>query len=811
MFKKLFALGLSVSMILAMSIVANAEGDVEINDTNFEDDIFRSFVSNRYDKDGDGVLSSSEIKAVTSMTYAHYEDDEDESGDPINANTKSLKGIEFFTELIYLDCSNCDLQALDVSSNTKLDYLVCDNNPIKSLNIDSCGKLVRLSCSNCALQTLNLDDNNSLEELTCSNNDIESLNLRNNTKLQYLNCSYNKIQTLDLSENDTIYDLVCNNNLLNELILSDDSSFNYIKCHCNNLDEIDITGQSSLIKAYMTYDPVIVDGTVSYGEGLKIDVGTKIGIDGMDQIVPVVIDKDSFPDPGFRQYISEEFDTNHDGSLSATEIYSVTQVFLIDKENITDLTGIELFPNLEDINCERLNLTQLDVSKVANLNCLYCGGNPLKSIDLSKNKKLEYFDCYSTGITELNLSNNKKLIELGVYDCKIDSLDLRSNPALCRVTCTNSSVSTINISNCPVLIDLFNGIECYGPVGSPAWFDYEEGTRIITGIKHKVNCSNCDNGSVNVSHNTACAWDEVTVTATPDDGYALDKITVTDSEGVTIAVIKGKFTMPEGDVTVSAIFKELPPAYELTIDCNPEEAVVSGITASTTAYEGDEYSFTITAQKGYKVTAVYANYTELAGADNVYSAIQPAGNLVIRIVCEVCEEPEPVKNGWVVDDDGNKYYYQDDVMLTGWQTIKSAKYYFDTTSGVMATSWKTIKGKKYYFNKTSGKMTIGWKTISSKKYYFSTKGVMTTDAKKIDGKYYLFSTKGVMQKSGWKKDSKGNTYCLNSKGVAATKKWKKKSGKSYYFGSDGKMVKGKSLKIGKKTYKFKSNGVCNNR
>jgi len=68
-----------------------------------------------------------------------------------------------------------------------------------------------------------------------------------------------------------------------------------------------------------------------------------------------------------------------------------------------------------------------------------------------------------------------------------------------------------------------------------------------------------------------------------------------------------------------------------------------------------------------------------------------------------------------------------------------------------------------------------------------------------------------MQKSGWKKDSKGNTYYLKSSGVAYTKKWNKKSGKWYYFGSNGKMVKGKSLKIGKKTYKFKSNGVCKNR
>ena len=161
--------------------------------------------------------------------------------------------------------------------------------------------------------------------------------------------------------------------------------------------------------------------------------------------------------------------------------------------------------------------------------------------------------------------------------------------------------------------------------------------------------------------------------------------------------------------------------------------------------------------------------------------------------------------------DGSTYYFDDSgKMLTSWQTIDGVKHYFNTKNGVMATGITKISSKLYWLD-DEGAIKTGWYTDDAgKKYYFTSSGAVK-DAKKISGKYYLFDKNFVMLKSGWKKDSKGNTYKLDSKGVATVKKWAKKSGKWYYFGSNGKMVKGKSLKIGKKTYKFKSNGVCTNK
>ena len=64
------------------------------------------------------------------------------------------------------------------------------------------------------------------------------------------------------------------------------------------------------------------------------------------------------------------------------------------------------------------------------------------------------------------------------------------------------------------------------------------------------------NGDIKLSATTAAAGDEVTVTATPAEGYELEAITVTGvNSDLAVIVTDGKFTMPADDVTVNATFK----------------------------------------------------------------------------------------------------------------------------------------------------------------------------------------------------------------------------------------------------------------
>ena len=71
-----------------------------------------------------------------------------------------------------------------------------------------------------------------------------------------------------------------------------------------------------------------------------------------------------------------------------------------------------------------------------------------------------------------------------------------------------------------------------------------------------------ENGSVTVSPKNATKGSTVTVTVKPDDGYQLDKLTVTDAKGGTISVTdkgngKYTFTMPASKVTVTPTFVKI--------------------------------------------------------------------------------------------------------------------------------------------------------------------------------------------------------------------------------------------------------------
>ena len=77
-----------------------------------------------------------------------------------------------------------------------------------------------------------------------------------------------------------------------------------------------------------------------------------------------------------------------------------------------------------------------------------------------------------------------------------------------------------------------------------------------------VSASTASNGKVSLDKSTAKKGNTVTVTVTPDAGYQLDKLTVTDAKGKAIAVTKKSdskytFTMPDSKLTITPTFSKI--------------------------------------------------------------------------------------------------------------------------------------------------------------------------------------------------------------------------------------------------------------
>ena len=159
----------------------------------------------------------------------------------------------------------------------------------------------------------------------------------------------------------------------------------------------------------------------------------------------VKINATNFPDKNFRKYIKENLDKNSNGVLSKKEIKSVTELY-VTHSNISDMTGVNKFYNLETLGCQYNELKSLNVSKLTKLKQLYCYENKLSSLNLSKNTKLTELICYSNNLSSLDLSKLTKLESLDCSNNKLSSLDLSKNTKLTRLICYSNNLSSLDLS-----------------------------------------------------------------------------------------------------------------------------------------------------------------------------------------------------------------------------------------------------------------------------------------------------------------------------------------------------------------------------
>lgn len=159
----------------------------------------------------------------------------------------------------------------------------------------------------------------------------------------------------------------------------------------------------------------------------------------------IPINSTHFPDDHFIAYVELRCDKDGDGTLSQAELDGVTELYVA-YANIKDLTGIELFPYLEKLDCKNNNLTRLDVSKNTKLTKLYCEFNQLTSLDLSKNTALTKLDCALNPLTSLDVSNNTALTYLDCNYNQLTSLDLSKNTALTKLGCHDNQLTSLDLS-----------------------------------------------------------------------------------------------------------------------------------------------------------------------------------------------------------------------------------------------------------------------------------------------------------------------------------------------------------------------------
>jgi hypothetical protein len=184
-------------------------------------------------------------------------------------------------------------------------------------------------------------------------------------------------------------------------------------------------------------------------------------------------------------------------------------------------------------------------------------------------------------------------------------------------------------------------------------------------ISYTITVGQLTNGSVVPDKTSATAGTVISLTVTPDDGYALKAgtLAVTDASDAAVTVSAGSgtahtFTMPMGNVTVSAEFEALPAdSYTVGIDPAISHGTVEADHAS--AEEGTVVTLTVRPEEGYSLKAgtLKVNGTITPTPSNAaYTFAMPAANVTVTAEFEQTRYniiiASAITNGVVTADKG---------------------------------------------------------------------------------------------------------------------------------------------------------------
>lgn len=109
----------------AMTVYFEMQGltrGVTLDEKAFPDVAFRALLAETVDGNGDSLLSTLETRRVSELNCS-------------GCGIADLTGIEYFTQLVALNCENNELTALDVSKNKLLSEIYCGGNRLATLDL----------------------------------------------------------------------------------------------------------------------------------------------------------------------------------------------------------------------------------------------------------------------------------------------------------------------------------------------------------------------------------------------------------------------------------------------------------------------------------------------------------------------------------------------------------------------------------------------------------------------------------------------------------------------------------------------------
>ena len=564
-------------------------------------------------------LTNLDASGCTSLTKLECQDNQLATLDL--SGCTSLTKLTFYSNdaLTSINLSGCqslkkfswrrgNLTSLNVSGCTALTKLECSSNQLTSLDVSSCTALTQLSCGGNRLTSLDLSNCVTLKELYCSGDfstmgTLTRLNVSGCTALTKLSCSYNQLTTLDLSGRATLTELNCFNNQLTSLDLSGCTALTQLECGINQLTSLNLSGCTALTTLSCKQNPL-----------------TSVNLSNCSSLNEFSWDLFSW----------------EGNKLTSLDVSGCTALTKLNCQN-SQLTSLDVSSStaLTELNCSKNQLTSLDVSKNTALTELNCSSNQLFSLHLSSCRALTKVDCSSNQLTSLDLSDHKDLTTLSCSDNLLRKIDLSNCPSIVALTCDINQIKESEMTNLVNSLPDLQGKEVgnfrvfnetrehegnvclsghvatakaknwktqfkrdyYGDI----WYDYTGADKPTFAVTNE----STRGGSVTITGasnlNSVVKGTELTVVATPAEGYELTALT---ANGVDILATK-RFVVTEATV-VKATFELITYSVK-TSKLGEGTLNVSGADDLDAVMPDTELTIEATPAEGYELTKLTAN------------------------------------------------------------------------------------------------------------------------------------------------------------------------------------------------------------
>jgi len=387
----------------------------------------------------DGKVPTANISGIKELNVSFY-------------SISNLTGIEDFAALETLTCPYNNLNSINISNNLNLKALYCNENKLYTLDVSKNTALSTLDCSKNNIYIMDVSSNPELLSLNCSSNyNIQKLDVSNNLKLKTLKLdgtgvhilsvannseltTFSSVGTtivdLDFSKNTKLTSVDCSNNyfltLVNlkngnnknlDLTTSNFTGNNFL--YCIQVDDADYSNNN--------WGSLKADGVAFYKNSCADEPHTLI------------------PDVNFEKTLIS-FGSDYrevDGKVLTANIVNFSRIIL-DNRNISDLTGIQDFVNLDELSIKSNNLTTVDLSKNVNLTKLNASLNP--NLTCIKVADVAYSQANWTTIKDAQ-TNFSTTCTLGLENSVFAKATVYPNPTHGEVNINNIALEKATVYN----------------------------------------------------------------------------------------------------------------------------------------------------------------------------------------------------------------------------------------------------------------------------------------------------------------------------------------------------------------------------